>query len=75
MKKVFEEMALQVGGSHYPTVGGDLLEKFGEMVLKKCIDIIQAGDYRDSTFNTYDEAFNPRIIEQCITNIKNSFKE
>lgn len=75
MKKIFEEMALQVGGSHYPEVGGELLQKFGEMVVQRCIDIIRSGDYRDSTFTTYDQTFNPRIIEQCITNIKNSFKE
>lgn len=75
MKKVFEEIALQVGGSHYPSVGGDLLEKFGEIVVQKCIDIIQSGDYRESTFTTYDQHYNPRIIQQCIRNIKESFKE
>ena len=75
MKKVFEEIALQVGGSHYPDVGGDLLEKFGEMIVQKCIDIIESGDYRDSTYTTYDQQYNPRIINQCIRNIKESFKE
>lgn len=75
MKKVFEEIALQVGGSHYPDVGGVLLEKFGEMVVQRCIDIIKSGDYRDSTFTTFDQGFNPRIIQQCIAHIKESFKE
>lgn len=75
MKKVYEEMALQVGGSHYPEVGGVLLEKFGEMVVQKCIDILEKGDYRSSTFTTYDQSFNPRIIQQCVNNIKESFKE
>jgi len=34
--KKFFDIALAVGGSHYPGVGGDLLEKFGEMVVKEC---------------------------------------
>lgn len=34
--KKFFDIALAVGGSHYPGVGGDLLEKFGAMVVKEC---------------------------------------
>jgi len=34
----FHEMALAVGGSHYPEVGGELLQKFGEMVVRECIN-------------------------------------
>jgi hypothetical protein len=75
MKQKFKEIALQAGGSHYPDVGGDLLEKFGEMVVQECIDIIEGGDYRSSTFTTYDQYNNPRIIHQCVENIKKSFKE
>jgi hypothetical protein len=75
MKKIFKEIALQVGGSHYPEVGGELLQKFGEMVVQRCIDIIQSGDYRDSTLTTYDQHYNPRIVQQCIENIKENFEE
>jgi hypothetical protein len=32
----FHEFALQTGGSHYPEVGGELLQKFGEMVVNEC---------------------------------------
>ena len=75
MKKVYHDIALQVGGSHYPEVGGELLEKFGEMVVQRCIDILETGDYRSSTFTTYDSGHNPKIIQQCINNIKETFKE
>lgn len=75
MKKVYEEIALQVGGSHYPSVGGELLEKFGDAVVKKCIEVIENGDYRNSTFTTYDMWSNPRIVQQCIENLKENFKE
>lgn len=75
MKQKFKEIALQVGGSHYPDVGGELLQKFGELVVQECISIIENGDYRDSTFTTYDKGNNPRIIQQCIKNIQENFKE
>lgn len=36
MKKIIKEIALQVGGSHYPDVGGKLLEKFADNVVRRC---------------------------------------
>lgn len=37
--KKFFDIALAVGGSHYPGVGGELLEKFGEMVVRECAEL------------------------------------
>lgn len=36
----FHEFALQTGGSHYPDVGGELLQKFGEMVVNECCQMM-----------------------------------
>ena len=36
LNEKFSEIALQVGGSHYPEVGGYLLQQFGEQVVKEC---------------------------------------
>jgi len=45
LNKKFTEIALAVGGSHYPEVGGRLLQQFGETVVNQCIDLLdQAGD-------------------------------
>ena len=46
MKKQIEQVALQVGGSHYPTVGGQLLEQFAERIVRRCAEI--AHRYDDS---------------------------
>jgi hypothetical protein len=35
----FYDIALAVGGSHYPGVGGDLLEKFATELVKQCAEI------------------------------------
>jgi hypothetical protein len=42
-KKVFD-IALAVGGSHYPGVGGELLEKFAMAVIEECITVLDQDD-------------------------------
>ena len=37
--KKFFDIALAVGGSHYPGVGGELLEKFGEAIVRECAEL------------------------------------
>ena len=39
MKPVYHDIALAVGGSHYPTVGGERLEQFGRMVAQRCAEL------------------------------------
>jgi hypothetical protein len=39
MKPVFYDMALRAGGSHYPDVGGRLLEHFGRLVAERCREL------------------------------------
>jgi len=39
MTPVFHDIALQTGGSHYPTVGGRLLEHFGRLVAERCREL------------------------------------
>jgi hypothetical protein len=42
------EIALHTGGSHYPDVGGELLEKYGEAIVRKCAEIAQREDHDPS---------------------------
>ena len=39
MNERIKEIALQAGGSHYSAVGGKLLEKFAELIVKECAGI------------------------------------
>ena len=41
MNKRIKELALQAGGSHYPDVNSEKLEKFAELIVKECTDIIE----------------------------------
>jgi hypothetical protein len=45
IKQEYFDFALETGGSHYPSVGGELLSTFGDLVVKECIRIaIENGD-------------------------------
>ena len=36
MNKRIKELALQAGGSHYPDVNKETLEKFAELIIREC---------------------------------------
>ena len=40
MNPTIKQLALEAGGSHYPDVGGKLLEKFAELVVRECVNIV-----------------------------------
>jgi hypothetical protein len=42
MKQPYHDIALAAGGSHYPTVGGGLLEQFGQLVAERCMALADA---------------------------------
>ena len=42
MKQVVHDIALEIGGSHYPAVGGRLLEQSILMAVQRCIDLALA---------------------------------
>jgi hypothetical protein len=39
MKQPYHDIALAAGGSHYPDVGGRLLEQFGQLVVERCMSL------------------------------------
>jgi hypothetical protein len=44
----FYQIALETGGSHYPGVGGELLEKFATALVKQCAEIAQREEHDPS---------------------------
>ena len=73
MKKVFEEIALQAGGSHYPTVGGDLLQKFADLLLVEVIKVIEQTP-KHCAFTTFQENIVECTIEKSIETLKTHFE-
>jgi hypothetical protein len=44
MHKRIHDLALQAGGSHYPTVGGKTLEKFALLIVRECAEIADTAE-------------------------------
>jgi hypothetical protein len=42
MKQPYHDIALAAGGSHYPDMGGRLLEQFGQLVVQRCMALADA---------------------------------
>jgi hypothetical protein len=38
MNEVFKRLSLEAGGSHYPTINPNLQQRFGELIVKECIE-------------------------------------
>jgi len=51
MKTLIKQLALEAGGSHYPDVGGELLEKFAILTVQRCANIA----------NRYDDTGNAKL--------------
>lgn len=49
MNERIKEIALQAGGSHYPTVGGKTLEKFAELLIGECLSTLHLHGYDDAS--------------------------
>jgi hypothetical protein len=41
MNERIKQLALQAGGSHYPEVNAMQLEKFAELIVRDCVDIVE----------------------------------
>jgi hypothetical protein len=73
MKAAFKEIALQAGGSHYPDVGGALLEQFAELVVKECIAALDNTD-RYHVCTTFDKGQFEATVENAKLAIKKRFE-
>lgn len=61
------EIALEVGGSHYPTVGGEYVGKTIEVVVNQCLEVLEQ---RSQNWLFDDAALEAR---RCATAIKQHF--
>lgn len=72
MKETFKQIALQVGGSHYPDVGGELLEQFGRKVVNECIIAVQNTN-KHHAYTTFDIGMVESTIEKSVAAILDRF--
>ena len=71
--KVYKEIALQAGGSHYPEVGGELLEKFADLIVKECIKAVEQTP-KHCAYTTHDLGIVNCTIDKSVTALKEKFQ-
>lgn len=73
MNEKIKEIVLQAGGSHYPEVGGELLQQFARLLINECIESVNSADMRHMTYTTFDLGQATAYKESCVKSIKQKF--
>jgi hypothetical protein len=73
MKQKIHDLALEAGGSHYPTVGGATLEKFAELLIAECIRVVEATP-RHCAMTTFQESIVDCTIDASVKALKEHFE-
>ena len=73
MKDIYREIALQAGGSHYPEVGGELLEKFADLLLKEVIKTVESTP-KHCAYTTHDLGTVECTLDKVIETVKDRFQ-
>ena len=72
MKQKVHELALQAGGSHYPSVGGELLEKFADLLIAECIEVVK-NTPTHCAYTTHDQSTVICTINKSVEELKKHF--
>jgi hypothetical protein len=67
MNELLKNIALQVGGSHYPNVSKPYFEKTVELVIEECLTVLEK---RAENWLTDSDALEAR---RCVAAIKEHF--
>jgi hypothetical protein len=74
MKQKIYDIALQAGGSHYPGVGGDTLQKFADIMLEECIKVVQDTPTH-CAYTTHDLGVVQCTIQKSVDALREYFKD
>lgn len=72
MNKLLENLSLQAGGSHYPTINTNMQEAFAHLIINECIKAVQRTD-RGFARTSYDHSVVEGTIQQSIKSINEHF--
>jgi hypothetical protein len=69
LKSIYHDIALQVGGSHYPEVGGELLSRFADELVRRCAEMNKQQMY-ELTGVIIDSTDGEGFDEVCLNTVK-----
>ena len=73
MKQKIQDLALEAGGSHYPTVGSATLERFAELLIAECIRVVEATPLHCAK-TTFQEDIVKCTIKQSVESLREHFE-
>lgn len=73
MKQKIYDIALAAGGSHYPDVNSNTLEKFAELLIAECVGVVE-NTPTTCAYTTHDLAAVNCTIAKSIDALKEYFK-
>ena len=74
MKNKIKELALEAGGSHYPEVGGKILERFAELMLEECIAAVKNTGIQ-CAYTTHDLPVVKCTIDKSVDALREHFED
>ena len=74
MNEKFKRLALEAGGSTYPEVGGKNLERFAELLIQECIDVV-ATTPTHCAMTPFQLSVVECTIKKSIETLQNHFKQ
>jgi hypothetical protein len=73
MKQKIHDIALAAGGSHYPEVNSDTLQRFADLLIEECIRVIE-NTPTTCAYTTYDLNTVKCTIGKSVDALKEHFK-
>jgi hypothetical protein len=74
MKNKIKELALQAGGSTYPEVGGEILEKFADLLIKDLIQEVDDANTNHCCGTTYDLSVAGCVKVKILNHLKSTYE-
>lgn len=74
MNEKIKRLALEAGGSHFPDVGGKNLERFAELLIQECIDVVSTTPTH-CAMTTFQTGIVKCTIDKSIEALQNHFKQ
>jgi hypothetical protein len=74
MKNKIKELALEAGGSTYPEVGGELLSKFADLLIKDLIQEVDDANVNHCCGTTYDLSVAQCTKEKIIKHLSKEYE-
>ena len=72
MNEKLNEISLQAGGAHYPSINPDVQEQFARLLIDECLDAVKNTN-KHHAFTTFDLGMVEATIEKSIESIQKRF--